>query len=112
MAEIALAAVVRALRSELEEAMAAGEGERLRFEAQDLEVELQVGVTRCDEAKGGVRFWVLELGGGASRSSESVQKVTLKLRPVVDERGTVWISEATDTDPRASAGNHGKLPSR
>ena len=48
--KIRLAAVVRHLREELVEAMAAGQGEDLCFDLEDVKIEAQVVVTR--EAEG------------------------------------------------------------
>ena len=47
--DIPLADVIRELRRELLTAMKAGEGQRLRFEVQDLEIEMQVVVTKASK---------------------------------------------------------------
>jgi hypothetical protein len=89
--DIPLADVIRELRRELLAAMKAGEGESLRFEVQDLEIEVQVVVTRGGEASagGGVKFWVLNAESNVSAKYESsrIQKLTLKLRPKTDDGG-------------------------
>jgi len=54
--------VIRDLRDELERAIAAGEGEQLRFELGPIELEATVAVERSDGASGKVRFWVAEGG--------------------------------------------------
>jgi len=59
---IELASVIRDLRDELERAIAAGEGEQLRFELGPIELEATVAVERSDGASGKVRFWVAEGG--------------------------------------------------
>jgi hypothetical protein len=100
MGGLDLAEVIRALREELEEAMVAGSDARLRFEARALTVELQVGVTRAAEASGGVKFWVLELGAGASRETQSTQTVTLELAPIMSDGRPAKIAAGTDVDPR------------
>ena len=82
-----LADVVEELRAELTRAMAAGEGQPLRFEVEDVELELTVGVEREASGKGGVRFWVFELGAEARQQSASTQTVTLTLRPKVAATG-------------------------
>lgn len=86
---IELAEVVRQLRAQLQLAMEAGTDEDLRFEVQDLELELQVAVTKS--AGGGfeggseVKFRVFEAGASgkveASIGSERVQRLKLRLRP-------------------------------
>jgi len=47
------------------------------------EVELELQVTVKKEAKGGIKIYVLELGGGGSR--DDVQKVKVKLSPIVNK---------------------------
>jgi hypothetical protein len=76
-----LADVIEELRSELTRAMATGEGQALRFEIADVQLELAVGVEREAGGKGGVKFWVFELGGEARHQSASTQKVALTLHP-------------------------------
>ena len=89
--EIPLADVIRQLRRELLAAVAAGEGEGLRFEVQDLEVEMQVVVTKGGSGElsgeGGVKLWVLAKAAGkvsGQYESSQIQKVKLKLRPKFD----------------------------
>jgi Trypsin-co-occurring domain 2 len=42
---------------------------------------------RTAGATGGIRFWVIELGGKASHESESVHTVTVSLGAPVDSQG-------------------------
>lgn len=99
MAEIGLADVIRALRGELELAISEGEGERVQFTAKSVELEFQVGVTRSTEGSGGVRFWVLELGGGKSYGSEAIQRVALSLKPTLESGDDVKIAAEADEGP-------------
>ncbi|NEQ82389.1 MAG: hypothetical protein F6K26_19720 [Moorea sp. SIO2I5] len=46
-------------------------------------VELELQVTVKKEAKGGVKIYVLDLGGGGSR--DDVQKVKVKLSPLLSK---------------------------
>jgi hypothetical protein len=105
MTEIGLADVVRALRAELETAMSEGKGQRVQFEATAIDMEFQIGVTKSVEGKTGVHFWVIELGGGGSYTSESIQKVSLSLRPELAGGGGVKIAKGTDESPLAHASN-------
>ena len=82
--------------------MTAGAGQRLQFNATELVVEFQVGVKKAADTKAGIKFWVIELGGGGSRASESIQKVTLTLEPLLDDGGRVRIAAATDDYPLGS----------
>lgn len=99
MAEIGLSEVVRALRAELESAIIEGESQRLRFNANAIEMEFQVGVKKEAEGSGGIRFWVVELGGRASYASESIHTVKLSLEPVLAGGGRVRITEGTNESP-------------
>jgi hypothetical protein len=103
VAEIGLGEVIRALRAELEEAMSEGEGSTIRFEATSVDLEFNVGITRTADGKAGIRFWVLELGGGGSYASERVQSVKLSLQPVSADGGRVKITQGVDESPLASA---------
>jgi len=86
---IDLVEVIRQLRGQLQAAMKAGGKEELRFQVEDLELELQVAITRSasaeGEAGGKLKFWVLEFGGsgkvGGSLGSERVQTLKLRLKP-------------------------------
>ncbi len=95
--EIPLTDVIRQLRRDLLSAMQAGEGESLRFEVQDLEVEMQVVVTRGGSGEvsggGGVKLWVLDAKAGSKLAGKyeasRLQKVKLRLRPKTeDDDGT------------------------
>lgn len=87
MERIGLAETVTALRAELAAAVAAGADEEIQFPVGPVQLEFHVGVTKSAEGKGGLKFWVLELGGGASRATETVHKLTVTLDPPVDAAG-------------------------
>jgi hypothetical protein len=44
-------------------------------------------VTKSGEGRGGVKFWVVELGGAASFAREEIQTVTVTLGAPVDQNG-------------------------
>jgi hypothetical protein len=86
--EIPLTDVVKRLRTELKKATEAGRGEGLRFEVEDIEVEMQVVVTKTGAGElggeGGVELWVIGKAGGkvsAEYESSQIQKVKLRLKP-------------------------------
>src|SRR5438046_10416790 len=87
MNKIGLVETIDALRSELAEAVKKAKGQEIQFPIGSIQLEFQVGVTWDTEAKGGVRFWVLELGASGSYANESVQKVTINLEAPVDDEG-------------------------
>lgn len=78
---IELASVIRDLRDELERAIAAGEGEQLRFELGPIELEATVAVERSDGASGKLRFWVVEAGADRKKDSATTQRIKLTLAP-------------------------------
>lgn len=84
---IRLVDAIGALRGELADAVAAAQGEEMQFTIRDLELELRVGVTRAKEGRAALNFWLLELGGGGSFSTEAVQTVRLRLEGPVDSGG-------------------------
>jgi len=86
---IGLRDAVEALRKELTESIEAGAHEELRFEVGEVTLHFQLEVERTSEASGGVRFWVVELGGTASRSSTLTHSITIPLKPVSEGGGPV-----------------------
>jgi hypothetical protein len=98
---VELADLIGQLRSELTEAMHAGENEDLRFELGPVELELTVAVTK--EAKPGakVKFWVVELGADLGVSSATTQTIKLVLDPRRrGQTGKVEISGAEVADEK------------
>lgn len=92
--EIPMAEVVRHLREELTSAVEAGKGQGLRFELQELEVEMQVVVSKGASGEfggeGGVKLWVVGKAAGkvaGSYESSQIQKVKLKLLPKLEAEG-------------------------
>jgi hypothetical protein len=87
MKKIGLVETIDALRSELAAAVEKTQWQEIQFPISSVQLEFQVGVTWDAEAKGGVKFWVLELGASGSYANQSVQKVTLNLGAPVDAEG-------------------------
>lgn len=82
---IELASVIRDLREELERAIAAAEGEALRFELGPIELEVSVALERAGHAGAKVRFWVVESGADAAVGATSTQRIKLALQPTFAE---------------------------
>ena len=78
---VGLADAVRALRSELTAALVEGEGQRLRFELGEVEMEFLLEVSKEGGGEAGVKFWVISVGGKAGVSSGSTHRVKLVLSP-------------------------------
>lgn len=79
---IPLAAAVRALRAELVEAVRQAEGEELLFALGQVELELQVGVSKEAGGEAGIKFWLVSIGGSGSRASSTTHTIRLSLSPV------------------------------
>ncbi|SHG26434.1 trypco2 family protein [Streptoalloteichus hindustanus] len=78
---IELAELIGQLRAELSAAMAAGEGEKLRFELGPVELELTVKVEKEAGAGAKVRFWVVDAATGGKAASSTAQTIKLTLDP-------------------------------
>ena len=87
MEQLELAETVDALRAELARAAAAGAGTGFQFPADGVQLEFHVAVTKAVEGKAGVKFYVVELGGGGSHAREEIQTVTVTLGAPVDQNG-------------------------
>ena len=79
---IGLEETISALRQELIASIVASQGEGLRFEVGEVTVEFHVEVERSSDAKGGIKFWVVELSGSSGAKDKSIHKVTIPLKPL------------------------------
>lgn len=84
---IGLADAIEALHLELRSAIERAGDRDFHFPVGSVDLEFYVGITRSADAKGGVKFWVVELGGGGSYARETIQRVKLTLQGPVDEDG-------------------------
>ncbi len=64
--KVGLRETLEALRVELSKSILAAEGEQIRFEVGEIELEVQFVVEQSKEGKGGLKFWVVEMGGGTT----------------------------------------------
>lgn len=78
---IELAALIGALRVELQTAINEGRDSELRFQVGPVELELSVAIENSVDAKAGVKFWVIEAGGGGSRANTQTQRIMVTLTP-------------------------------
>ena len=100
MEQLELAETVEALRAELARAVAAGARAEFQFPVTGVQLEFHVAVTKFGEGKGGVRFYVVELGGSGSYAREEIQTVTVTLGAPVDRNGApVKIYRGSDQMP-------------
>lgn len=80
--KIPLSDLIVELRRELLDAQRRGQQEGLKFLVEDVELELQLAASDSTEAGAGVKFWILSGEAKGKVSSQSLQKVTLKLKPL------------------------------
>ena len=100
MNEIGLGEALDALRTELSAAVERSQDADIQFPVEGVQLEFQVGVRKAADGKGGVKFWVVELGGGTSYESESKPTVTVTLGAPVDRAGTpIKVSRRTGQRP-------------
>ena len=98
--EIGLVEAIEAVRAELTRAVAESADQDIQFPVDKVDLEFHVGVTRSADASGGIRFWVIELGGRASHESESVQTVKVSLGAPVDRQGkTIKVMRTLSSKP-------------
>ena len=91
---------IQALRAELSEAMLKAEMDPIQFPVGEVHLEFQVGVTKDAKAKGGARFWIVELGAEAGYAAESIQHISVTLEPPVDAAGErVLVARGFDEAP-------------
>lgn len=79
---IPLSDLITELRKELAIAKAQGQGDDIRLQVEEAEIELQVVITRDDGVKGGVKFWVVNAELKDNYSDATTQKIKLKLKPL------------------------------
>ena len=85
MERIGLKEAVGALRKELSDSITDAVGKELRFEVGGITLEFQVEVERTAEGKGGIKFWVVDLGGKLSQASTTTHRITVPLKPVTED---------------------------
>ena len=101
--DVQLADMIHMLRHELQRAQEKShkEGEAILFETEKVELELKVALTRTAKGDAGVKFWVVNAGGGLEQSGATTHTFKLTLKPV--SRG--------NRDPIVVAAETGEGPS-
>ena len=99
MENIELSEMLGQLREELLKARGQSEGSELKFQIEDIEIELQIVTTKGGKGGGGVKFWVYNAEAEVNASQAKTQKLKLRLKPVGrDGRGEVLISDPDRRD--------------
>ncbi|MGW4930437.1 trypco2 family protein [Agromyces sp. NPDC004153] len=72
---VGVAEAIRVLRAELDEALDAGEGERVRFRSDAIELTLDVAVTK--DVNGKIGWQIVGVGGSYEQRRSQTLKLTL-----------------------------------
>lgn len=89
-----LVEVIAGLRSDIQAAIQEGQGKDVKFDLEDIEVELKAAITESDETKAHGKFTVkiaglLEVGGGVDKAVKDqeayVHTIKLRLSPKVKD---------------------------
>jgi hypothetical protein len=96
--KIRLAEMILDLRRELQRAQQLAQNDRLRFRVEDIELEVQVGVTQEGQAEGGVSFWVYTAKVAGSLAKETVHTLRIKLKPLTVDGDVRKDLELSDKD--------------
>jgi hypothetical protein len=87
-AVVGLAAALKALRQELDDAWLESQGQHVRFRASQVTLSVQA-VVRSDHSMGGkLRWWIVEAGAKRTAGQEATQTLELTLTPgLFDDAG-------------------------
>jgi hypothetical protein len=110
MEPVGLKEAVEALRKELSASIVAAANESLRFEVGQITMEFQIGVERTAEGSGGIKFWVVELGGKGVYKSTEVHKVTPTTTSILDTIVLARYAASTDAPYPQETANVTQLP--
>lgn len=96
---VELAAAVRAVRDELMNAAEAADGETVRFDVGEIQMEFAVELRHDAGAKGGFKAWVVSADAEARTSRSRTHRVAFTLTPRNAETGgRVEIGSASPGD--------------
>ena len=96
---IGLAEMVKTLRSELLEAQRDPASKELWLETGPVELQLTVAVTKTKDAKAGIRFWVVDAGGGYEHAGATTHTFKIVLNPIDPRTGKSARVAHEDTQP-------------
>lgn len=80
---VRLADAIEALRTELVQAMTTAPAEGVRFRPGPVELTVEAALTKNFGGEAGIKWWLIEAGGEASRESMVTQTLTITLEPVL-----------------------------
>ena len=83
---VGLPEAIESLRADLAQAWWDGQRQPLRFRVEPVELTVQVGLTRTIKGTGGVKWYVLTIGGEKKRETVTTQTLKLRLTPVIFDK--------------------------
>lgn len=92
MAKMLLSDVLVQLRKELAAAQEKAEKEDVKFTVKDIEVELQVAITKEGKGKVGFKVWLLDGKAGGGLSHKQTHTIKLHLDPRLPDNGSLEVS--------------------
>jgi Trypsin-co-occurring domain 2 len=96
---IQLKDAIKALLKEIGQSIAASQGEQIRFQIGQIELEFQVEIERSGTVEGEIDFVVAKIGGGGEISRSDTHSVKLSLQPTKYNHDTrQWEPPYTGSD--------------
>ena len=96
MDKIPLSEMLAQLRKDLLQTQEEGKGSDLKFQIEDIEIELQLATTKEAGVGGGVKFWVFNADAKIDTAEAKTQKLKLKLKPVGTDGKPVNVGDEED----------------
>jgi hypothetical protein len=79
---LGLAAAIKLVRSELQQAMEDGQSSPLAFTAGPVQLEFEIVFAKGKEGGGGIQAWVVTADFKGSKSTSRTQRMTISLTPI------------------------------
>jgi hypothetical protein len=79
---IGLAAAIKLVRSELQQAMEDGQSSPLAFTAGPVQLEFEIVFTKGKEGGGGIQAWVVSADFKGSKSTSTTNRMSISLTPI------------------------------
>jgi len=93
MEQLELAEMIKSLRAELVKAQDGGEEEKIKFNVEEIELDLEISAVMEKEATIGAKFYVLTSQVKGNEKNTVTQKIKLKLKPVDQNGDGILISD-------------------
>lgn len=102
MQRIPLVDAIEVLREQLIEVVNAAGSSPVRFGVRELELSMEVAVTRTGEGHAGITFWLVDFGAKGEVSDAVTHRVTLRLDPIDAAGRAIKLSNTAAGEPPPS----------